>query len=537
MHAPMTSEAEVSLRPSVLAPYRPLLLVLVLMLLTLGALIAGNGNIAVALAPSVGFVVLYALCKLPLRIPVFGLIIVGFMFQTDNGALAGHYQPGWLVIGQPLLQQLKHTIPVGALVFTGFDVALIFLFLLYAYRRATRSRIDWRDGEVAMPLPLMVAAWSVLAGCGVVFIWGLLNGGSFRFALWQIQALIRLPLVFLLLQFALPRPGAYRQLAVIILATACFRSLLAIYLRGRFPGEEYATSHSDSMSFAVATCILVIGAFEIRSRSAIVTALTLLPLLVWGMIANDRRLVWAELGFALAIMLLFTKRNRLKVRLLRGVLYGLLAAMPYVAVGWGSGSPIFRPVATLRSMVDSKSDASTMWRDLENINLVKTLAHHPVMGLGLGRPYEIDIPFNGASIYELEPYLPHNSVLGLWAYYGYVGFALIWMFLAVTVYFSIRTYRRASKAADRVAALVSFCAVVIYMVHLYGDMALGTWGSAFLIGGAMVVSGKLAVVVGAWPGRVRAPATSRASPPEQAERSSAAPEHVASESGLGGASA
>jgi O-antigen ligase len=152
-------------------------------------------------------------------------------------------------------------------------------------------------------------------------------------------------------------------------------------------------------------------------------------------------------------------------------------------------------------MVDSEVDKSSEWRDLENFNLVSTVKANPVAGTGWGHPMveAVKLP-SVVEEYELEPYLPHNSLLGLWAYTGVVGFTLIWMFMAVALYFAARAYRMATQPFDRTAALSSFSMIVIYMVHLYGDMALGTWTSIYLVGLAMVVAGKTAMKVGAWRG-------------------------------------
>jgi O-antigen ligase len=127
--------------------------------------------------------------------------------------------------------------------------------------------------------------------------------------------------------------------------------------------------------------------------------------------------------------------------------------------------------------------------------------HNPLIGVGLGRPYEFVVPLPDVTeFYELEPYAPHNSIMGLWAYTGYVGFALHWASLIVVVFLSVRILHFTRDPEHRTVALICLATVVVYMVHLYGDLALGTWASVFLVSAAMVLCGKLAVQVGAWPG-------------------------------------
>src|SRR5690606_34414789 len=148
-----------------------------------------------------------------------------------------------------------------------------------------------------------------------------------------------------------------------------------------------------------------------------------------------------ELGLSLLFVFIYWRRTRLKVQIIRGLLVSIPVVLAYIAVGWTSASKIFAPARMVRSIFDSKSDILTEWRDLENFNLVATIKNNPVVGSGWGIPFEevIKLP-DVTDVYELEPYAPHNSVLGIWAYTGYVGFALHWMTLLVTVYFALRNY-------------------------------------------------------------------------------------------------
>ena len=74
------------------------------------------------------------------------------------------------------------------------------------------------------------------------------------------------------------------------------------------------------------------------------------------------------------------------------------------------------------------------------------------------------------------------------------------MFIA-GVFFGTRAYRKSKKPNERAAALVSVASVVVYSVHCYGDMGLGTWVGVFTVAPALAVAGQLAVATGAWPAR------------------------------------
>jgi O-antigen ligase len=143
-----------------------------------------------------------------------------------------------------------------------------------------------------------------------------------------------------------------------------------------------------------------------------------------------------------------------------------------------------------------------LWRDLENYNLFYTLRHNPVFGTGYGHGYDeiIGLP-DVSSSYALYRFLPHNSILGLWAYGGFVGFTALWTMLVVGLFLAARAYRHAITVDDQTAALTAVSIIVVYLVYCYGDLGLGTWASVFIVAPAFAIASKLAVSTGAWPSR------------------------------------
>jgi len=283
--------------------------------------------------------------------------------------------------------------------------------------------------------------------------------------------------------------------------------LLAVYIRHLFPDLEqmpHTTVHADSMLFADAFLLLLVIFFERPNSRNLLLGLCTLPILTWGMIANNRRLAFVELLVALIVLYCITPFTRLKKRIAQGVAICLPLIALYVAVGWSSGARVFAPVRTLRSVVDSGTDTSTLWRDWENYNLYSTIKSHPLFGTGFGHGYDEVVKLPDISkAYELYRFAPHNSILGLLAYSGAIGFAGMWLFLALGVFFAVRTYRFSTTPRQRTTALVTVGILVTYLVHCYGDMGLGTWASVFTVAPALALVGKQAVATGAWPLRAR----------------------------------
>lgn len=478
----------------------PLLVVGVVGLVTLLLLFLTNGNPAAALAPVLGLTLLWVLFKTPLRTSF--LVLVFLVFTLENPIepfVEGRWETFMTVIGGLLMTQLKHTLHVDALVITGIDVVLFIFFCIHIYRRLVDARID-RVGAVPLPKPIIWASWAGLVGTVLPWVLGLLSGGENRYALWQVQHVVYLPLVVMMAGSILPSPKIYLPFAQLLVLASCIKATLAIALRFKFPEVEYTTSHSDSMIFGTTTCMLLFNLYQRWDRRSLLMCVLFLPLIGWGMLANDRRLVWVEIALALGFAFAISPRTRLKTRFLRAVIVAVPVLALYVAIGYRYPRGPFRPVAMLRSMEDASSDSSSLWREFENFHLVTTVKNHPIWGTGWGRPYEIAAGVTDTStVYPLEPYVPHNSLVGLWAYTGYVGFTLLWALPIVGCFFAARAYRLAREPDDRTAMLTVLGSVLIYGLQCYGDIGLGTFISVFLIAPAIVIAGKLAVALGGWP--------------------------------------
>jgi len=311
--------------------------------------------------------------------------------------------------------------------------------------------------------------------------------------------MVHLPWITLAFSLLLPGPGVARPLGVIVVTAGLIKATMAVLLSFAYPGAEFQTSHQDSVLFAAAGAFLMIHFIEKPNKKTVLINLLLQPPLLLGMIKNDRRIVWVELAMGVAVVGLLTDWSWLKYRLLKLAIAAIPAGMMYLAVGWHtSGTGIFRPVGTLKSMADSKSDASTMWRDLENFNLNATLASNPLLGTGLGHKFieEITLPDVTAQ-YPLEFYVPHNSVLGLWAFTGYVGFTAWWLLLVTMMFYAIRGYHATRAPPLRVACMMTPAILFIYMIQSFGDVGLGCWHGVLLAGSAAAVSSKIAVASGA----------------------------------------
>src|SRR5262249_10333738 len=153
-------------------------------------------------------------------------------------------------------------------------------------------------------------------------------------------------------------------------------------------------------------------------------ALMFLPVLIAGMISNHRRMVWVQIGMAFATLYFATPMNPMKYRI-RKVVWSLIPlGIIYIILGWNHPTGFFGPVGMIRAVVEPGMDLSAQTREIENYDLIFTVRQNPILGIGYGNGYiqVIGLPPMG---YDLEPYIPHNSILGLWAFCGYFGITAI----------------------------------------------------------------------------------------------------------------
>jgi hypothetical protein len=484
------------------------------LLLMVSAALIDSGAIAWLLAPVIFLCLVFCMMRAPLRYSLMTLMFFAFTidYMTEQFAIRTPFYN----IGNVFFEHLNVITGIKPLFFSGSDIVLATLGLVSFMRSRSGSPID-RAGRVPTPKIQMRLALLALGGAGYVWLAGMLRGGDFNMSLWQLQRVVYVPLLFLLWQSALRGPQDLVPLGKVLLAAALIKAVLATYIKQTFVPEvdpatgiaelATATTHSDSMLFASATVVLLLAVIERAGPKAVRNALIMLPVLLIGMISNHRRLVWVEVGLILLTLYVVTPDNVYKRKARRYLAYASPVLLVYMAAGWNSQyGTLFKPVRIARSVIDPSTDNSSLWRELENLNLILTLKQSPVLGYGYGRPY-VEVVAMPAVNYSLEYYCPHNSLLGLWAFGGFIGFTAMTLMWGVGVYFAMRAYHSAQRPLERVASIVAVGAVLIYLVQCFGDLGLGSLVGVHLLAPALAVAGKLAASNGGWGARPAGPET------------------------------
>lgn len=485
---------------------RPAALGAALVLLATATGLAANlavGTPVLGLAPVLVALALWALIALPLRFSVSGLVFLTLAVDDRLGA-EGRWHTPLSTLGDLLHFNIDNTLRfLPGLKLTGTE-AIALLLLAVASTRSARARRRADGAHVRGPGVMrdlaIVAALAV--GYGVVN--GLSAGGNAQVALWQVRSFLDVVLLYFLFQAAYRGPIDEPLVWRTVLLAAAAKAFLAIWVRVNvapfFARMEYTTSHGDSMLFVAAFAILVARLVERRERAGLLDAALFLPLVIWGTQANARRLAWVEMAFVLLLFFWVTDWKPWKRRLARATLLAIPLIALYVAVGWESKAGFFGPVATFRSVIDTRHDRSTWDRHVESWNIATTLRENPLRGRGFGREYSEYMPMDDISgVFPMYKAEPHNYLLGLMLFAGPIAFAGLVAMFGATIFLAARTYRATTLGAARASALVEMAIMLVVWVQTYGDMGILSPQAPVLSALAMALAAKAAVAHGAYP--------------------------------------
>ncbi|MCP3103036.1 O-antigen ligase family protein [Myxococcus sp. K15C18031901] len=489
------------------APDRPPYLRFVALLGFLVLATVGGAAIhpVVAIAPVLAVAVVWLVTKVPVRYPVMAVTyLVLAVDYVPERPQSGFWPSPLFPLGELMFAQLSYITKIGALRFPLVDVLIVGLLGLAIYRRVTKSPID--PPTLPMPRPLVgVVALSLIA---ILFmeVRGVLRGGDVKNSLWQWHQAAMMPFIVAMFHYALRGPQDWPLFARTVIAAGLTKSAVSVYFgavvvpsMGVF--VEYTTCHSDSMTFNFALLVATMRFLETPKSAHAVRGLVLILLIFLGMMYNDRRLAYVSFVGCLLAGYLITPWPALKRTFTRSMVLMAPLVVVYFAVGWNSHSGAFAPVHKVRTLIDGEGGEGNLdYRDIENLDVIATWTQFPLLGTGYGHEFLEPIPLpNIAFVFPQYRYHPHNSLLGLFAFGGMLGYTGVWMYLVVTVYLAVRSYHRSNVNEYRAAALIIVGSVICYINQVFGDMGIISYICTFITSLCVVGSGKLAVATGAWP--------------------------------------
>ena len=351
---------------------------------------------------------------------------------------------------------------------------------------------------------------TLLASVGAVallFLYGLLQGGSAWAGSWQVYLLVSGTLFAFAVATLFKTPEHYAQLAKVVLAAGAYRALMCwlyylIYVHGSDSKTlpQYLTSHDDTVIWVVSILALFVHLVQSRGVWPRLGSLLLVLFLLGAVFFNQRRLAWVSLAMGLAVVIPLMAPGKAKKRIVRGLLLAAPVLAVYVAVGWGQPGRIFKPLQSFSS-VSTAEDASTKARNAENLGLITTSndggTRGMLMGTGWGHPYiAVTDKFSDAAGFPLWQYIPHNNILGLLTFSGVVGFCGYWMMFPTAMFLNARMARLADAQRSRNVGLIGAAQLVVCANQYYGDMGLYFVKSVYMASISYAIALRLPILSG-----------------------------------------
>jgi hypothetical protein len=387
-------------------------------------------------------------------------------------------------------------------------VDLIFLVILLV------ASLRGKKAGAPLVAPMKHSLWLIVVTTIVCAANGLARGGDFRHASWQTYLIMSTVLVVFTVAATCRTVADFCGLGYWLMAAAVYRATmcwLSYFTWGNNlvgTGGAYLTSHDDTILWVVSILVLLVDAVDKpsigRSLRNGATIFFLLGAIQW----NSRRLAWVSLAMGLGVLYALFPAGRAKRRINLVGWFALPLLLVYVAVGWGRGTGIFLPLRAL-STVSTEEDASTLARNAENLGLMYTANHSGyLLGTGWGRPYFPVTMKYDISLFELWQYIPHNSILGLLTFTGFLGFAGFWMAFPTAVFLNTRVASLSADARARKVAMIGAAQMVVCANQLYGDMGIFSAKAMYVMAVSYAMALRLPGLAGVWNAptpRVRAP--------------------------------
>ena len=421
----------------------------------IAAVFAGLGNIFLPLVVLVAFVLPILLWRFP-RIVIYFVLASACLFElgiTTGGdgsayadSLTDRVPIFWNI--NTILQIYGHTnfkvIPLNLL-----EVLLLFAGMCALIRSAYTKTANFQPGPLIWPVGIYMAF--VLAA----WVNGLATGGDFKVSLQEIRSQLYFGLAYLMAYNMIrDRRQMERVLWVVVLCIGLKGVLYTfrryVTLHGLPPPDQGIGSHEEVFFFDVFTALLlsfsVCGTFP-KMRN---TMLALLPFVILGSLACNRRAGTAAFVIIIPVLVLaayqaLPARRRL-IALISAA--GLIAFAGYYQAFKNSDSILAQPARAINSQFtpDPRDASSNAYRDAENADLMATI-HAAPLGYGYGKRMLHAVPIADIStLYEWWDTMTHNQVLWVWMRVGPFGFLAFWMMVSAILIHAARTVR--SEAAS-----------------------------------------------------------------------------------------
>lgn len=309
---------------------------------------------------------------------------------------------------------------------------------------------------------------------------GLAAGGDRRAAIFEVRALILLPLLYVLIVNVCGSRRDYRRMMWVGVAAITLQAVLSLdYLLNLPPasraGLESLNEHGASIGVNL-VFILFVTSLAYRGVSWRVRLLLLVASvpLMWSYLVSQRRSAIVALGVAFVLwsVMIFWRQRRTFWKVVPAV---SIIVIGYTGAFWNVQSSAGFPAQAIKTVVapdqaSAEDQSSDLYREFEMLNLAATVRASPVLGIGFGQPFLRPYPLPDISVFEFHAFIPHNSFIWIWTKLGFAGFVTLLYLFARTMMNGSSRARAAPDGTDAVVALAGVLFVAMYAVFLYVDI-------------------------------------------------------------------
>ena len=373
-----------------------------------------------------------------LPVAILGVVTISFFFATPllNLMVA--------ILGFVLIASNETGFQAIEIAYAAYLFAVLLLwFIRHIFTES--GAVLTENSDVALLLFLSLLP--------VTLILTALFGGDFRVAASEL-----ISLSMLLVYFPVKHVVAHHSKGAQIMLIGVILMSAGVALLNTF---NYASDLSNATALwqvsgsrvVVNDCLLMVGALMsltlliyARGRSSLLLSTVALALTFAGLIMTQARGFWLAFAFgSLALVLLVSTRERIKILTTVAALTVLIAGIGYLLIGPFLGVVLegifdrFGSIATAFTQ-----DISLVNRFRETSEVFERIVLNPLIGYGPGVSYQFyDIVHQST---DTDTFV-HNGYVGLWYKYGIWGLGLVLYFWYSTIKLGLRAFR--NSVADR----------------------------------------------------------------------------------------
>jgi len=436
---------------------------------------AGKDNIALPLALLIGVLTPILVWRYP-RLALYVTFVAVCLFEMAQtpyaDALTDRIPFFWNVntIFQTYAHMNVKAVPVNLMEFFILTAGVCSV-LRSVYSGTGRVRL----GALIWPIA------GYMAFVGLAWVNGILSGGDFKISLTEVRSQFYFLLAYLM---AVNLIQERRQLGVLMWTMVICVGIKGILytfrryvtLAGQSLPDQGVGSHEEAFFFNAFVVLLLVLALCGVQKKLRYLMFALLPFVVLGNLATNRRAGTAALLLVIPIMLLAAYRalpeRRLLIALVTLCIIGGFSI--YYPVFRNSGSLLGQPARAIQSQFqpDPRDASSNAYRDAENADLMATIRLSPVQGYGYGKRMLHAVPIADISkTYEWWDIMTHNQILWVWMRVGSVGFFAFWMMISAIIIYACQMLQDI-RVDNESKAVSLFAALIVCMLLIFGLLDL-----------------------------------------------------------------